>query len=347
MLDPSLVVVQWLETEQVTFPVGTVGVTPGGFVTSPENSWLLPPFFASEIVLDLTRMELNVSPGKSRPLHQGESLQSATAVCLSKDGVFMAIGQLEGSVALYILRHTGDSVEAQHVDRFVTNGTVALCAISSMHFLLLAVTGIRINVIDIGTRRIIAPIEPGFRMLSLQFDDYGALIIGAGYTVLGIWNVSGKLLMQTGVDCPVAAIAVPELQEVVKNRFFVTAHSNGSIKFWTVDYAAMAPVLLSTVKVGSMAIRRVAVDEAGQRVIAATADRICCLDYTGSAATPLKKKYAFICPDCNTKIAKSRGIKTLKRCSSCQRFFCLSCIGNKRRGLCQACAAHLDKASPG
>jgi hypothetical protein len=62
-------------------------------------------------------------------------LASASSLCVSKDGVWLGIGHFEGSIALYLLTwYGGDLMGATFVERFDTNGTVTLSAISSQHF---------------------------------------------------------------------------------------------------------------------------------------------------------------------------------------------------------------------
>ena len=353
MSDPDKVIWQRLNCQSVRFPVSDIKIRDNEFATACGMAMLLPPFFTSEISLDSARLCVSVSSPKPHAIFTDNFLDSTKAFCVSKDGVFMGIGQIEGSASLYLLKYSNSNelVEAQFVDRFATNGAVSLIAISSAHFLMLTASGNHINRIDIGTRRVIEPIEAKSRVNCLTFDNYGGLIIAGGYSSISIWNVSGTLIADTTVDSSVMCIDVAELPEVVPNRFFVTGHSNGFVRFWTVNYTELSIVCLKEVRLASSAIRRLSVNDTAMKVIVATSEEVFCLDYVGSPAKNLKKLYAVECCHCRSKIEKTTLTRNVKTCASCHRFLCKDCISKdssmsqvaKRLRLCPYCASLMSE----
>jgi WD40 repeat protein len=153
---------------------------------------------------------------------------------------------------------------------------------------MVAACGSVINRIDIGTRRVIDPIDAGWPVNCLTFDDYAALLLAGGQQVIAVWSLSGGLLTQITVESAVTSIAAAELLEFIENRFFVTGHANGSMKFWTINYETMALVLLKSMRVTTTAVRRIAIDHSGNRVVCLTSEGMFCFGYIGSGAADLK-----------------------------------------------------------
>jgi hypothetical protein len=117
---------------------------------------------------------------------------------------------------------------------------VSLCAISAEHFVAVAVCGSVIDRFDLGTRRVIEPIDAGFPVQCIAFDDEVVLVIVGEPQCVALWTVSGAPFVTAASDTAVLSVAVCGLAETVANRFFATGHGNGAVKFWTVDYEAMA-----------------------------------------------------------------------------------------------------------
>jgi len=246
--------------------------------------------------------------------------------------VFLGIGQYEGSVTLYILFYNNnDLIEASFVGRFPTHGSVSQIAISSIHFLIAAASDFRINLIDIGTRRILEPIIMDFRINCFSFDDHGALIIAGGYSVLSIWNISGRFLMKTNVDSSIQCIAIPNLNETVDNRFFITGHYNGSMKFWALDFSKLEIVLILSVHVSNCPIRIISINDTSTRIVVVTDNNVFCYDFYGSKIPNLKKDYALECSGCGKPIERHNSMtQKCKICSNCHRFFCTDCLPQER-----------------
>jgi hypothetical protein len=335
MTNPELVCVMGLNPAAFQFPITDLRIRHKMICSTTGTSFFLP---VGELSLDSS---LTV---KNRQIIGGDFLLSASSICSSKEGMFLAIGQVEGSIALYFLSYNSSSelVDATFIERFITNGTVNFCQISSPHFLLLAVTNERINRIDIGARRVLQPIDAEFRVNCLQVEDYSGLIVVAGYSSLAVWTVSGQKLCQSPVESSVLSVAVPDLPESVENRFFVTGHAAGIVKFWRIDYRTMTLVAMKTVKLSQMMVKKLAVDEAALRVVAATTDEVYCLDFMGSGAPRLEKTYAIECAECGTPLAQQK----VRVCAHCHKFFCGGCFPKdqlfagreaKRKKKCQNC----------
>jgi hypothetical protein len=77
---------------------------------------------------------------------------------------------------------------AEFVERFDTNGTVTVSAISSTHLWLLAAPGERRTRIDIGTRRGVSTVGVGFRVACLAFEDSGGLIVVGEYWTFAVYD---------------------------------------------------------------------------------------------------------------------------------------------------------------
>jgi hypothetical protein len=354
MTDPTLLIHQRLNTQGIQFPVSDVRFRANYIATASGNSALLPS--ADVVVAD---RKLSV---KGHVLVNEKFLGSTSAVCVSRDGVWLALGQAEGGVAIYLFVYNdAEIIDVNLVQRFPTTGAVGLCAVSSCHFLMVAACGSIIERIDIGTRRVIDPIETGWPINCLAFDDYGALLLAGGHQVIAVWTLSGELLMQMGIDSAVTSIAAAELPEFVENRFFVTGHANGSMKFWTINYGTMAIVLLKSMRVTRTAVRRIAIDYSGMKVVCLTNEEMFCFDYFGSAAADLKREYAVECGECSSPIEKTSAlVQNIRICSNCHRFLCQNCLPKgigfplgvggkeaKERELCPHCvsvAKHRESA---
>ena len=332
MTDPEALVYQRLNAQTVRFPVADVKIRDSELSFTSGVSMLLPPFFASEVSLDSSHLCISVSHPKPHSIFANDFLDSTSVFSISKDGVFMGIGQTEGSVSLYILKYANSNelLEAQFIERFPTNGTVSLMAISSAHFLLLTVCGNTITRIDIGTRRVIEPITAKAKINCLAFDNHAGLIISGGYSSIDVWSVSGSLVIEMRIESSVICIDVAELPEVVRNRFFVTGHANGVVKFWTINYTDLQLVCLRTVKVTHTMIKKVTIDDSAMRVVAVTSEDVFSFDYPGSSISSLKKSYALECCQCKTPIEDTTLSRNVRTCTCCHRFFCKDCLPTEK-----------------
>ena len=125
-------------------------------------------------------------------------------------------------------------------------------------------------------------------------------------------------------------IDVAELPEAVRNRFFVTGHANGVVKFWTINYTDLQLVCLRTVKVTHTMIKKVAIDDGAMRVVAVTSEDVYSFDYPGSSISSLKKSYALECCQCKTPIEDTTLSRNVRTCTCCHRFFCKDCLPTEK-----------------
>jgi hypothetical protein len=317
MSDPTLLIHQQLDVSQVLFPVADVRFRQNFIATVTGTAALVPGADVSvEHSCIFTRGKVKIADG----------LSSASAISCSKDGVWMAIAHSEGGVSLYLLVYDdAEVVGANIVKRFTTQGTVDCIAISCEHFILFGGAGRAIERLDIGTRRSAEPIFSEFDVNCLTVDDHAALIIAGGGCSLGLWSISGEALMSVAADSPVLCVAVAELPEVVANRFFVSGHQSGCVKFWGVDWAAGVVVPLKNLRVCGSPIRKLSIADSAMKVVAVGDKEMFSLDYFGSAAFNLRKHYAFECPECLTKLAG----QNVKTCAYCHRFLCQNCLPNE------------------
>jgi hypothetical protein len=168
-------------------------------------------------------------------------LGAVSAVAVSTDGVWLAVGQREGGLVVWLLSYdNGEVTGAVPIGRFRTTGSVALCAISAAHFLAISVCGTVIDRVDLGTRREVEPIDAGFVVNCVAFDDRAAVVIGGGEQGVVLWTVSGAPFARAATETPVLSVAVAELPETADNRFFMTGHSNGVVKFGFHDVTGLS-----------------------------------------------------------------------------------------------------------
>jgi hypothetical protein len=211
--------------------------------------------------------------------------------------------------------------------------------------LLLAVTGERINRIDIGTRRILSPVEVGFRVNCLAIEDYSGLIVVGGYWTIAVYDVSGRPIARGSVESSVASVATPDIPESVPGRFFVTGHACGVVRFWGIDYREMALVPMLAVRLTSITIRKIAVEELSMRIVAISAKDLFVLDFAGSSAAKLRHAYAVECGVCAASFAQAGQVKI---CTHCHRFVCQACLmkesagagkDHKKKDICLNCGS--------
>jgi hypothetical protein len=113
-----------------------------------------------------------------------------TSVCAmgaSCDGVWLAVGQREGGVAVWRLAGpNGEPTAGAFVGRWPTEVPVAFCEISAFHFIVAAVCGTVIERIDLGTRRRIEQIDAGWEIACAAFDEWRATIVARGEGMIAV-----------------------------------------------------------------------------------------------------------------------------------------------------------------
>jgi hypothetical protein len=317
MTDPNLIIPQRLNSAGLPRFAPDLRIHDGEIQATAGLAALVS---GGEIVLERARAR-----AKGVVLFEGAWIGTASAMCTSKDGVWLAIGQREGGLAIWLLRYDdGEVVGARELGRFATAGSVNACAISTEHFLAIALSVDRAECIDLGTRRIVEPIHVTANCLAI--DEHAAAVVTGGQAV-SVWALSGRLIAQTPAETPVVAVTTAELEPAVDNRFFVTGHSNGAVRFWTVNFVTMTLEVLKWIKPTAAPIRRIAVDDTATKVLIVNEDDAFSIDFIGSPAANLHKQYAVECNNCFRPIEKgsalSQGVKT---CSNCHRFFCHDCL---------------------
>lgn len=354
MMNGDLIVHQKLNCNDspypITFPISDILILDKDVVTSSGVSCFT---FDNEISLKLAKLAIYSTKmkdfmnsqsimlmpttqsqkndmSKSTILFSGDFLLSTSVITCSKDGVFMAIGQREGSISLYRLYYASNNsneiTNSSFIATFPTAGSVSICHISTLHFLLIVASFDHIDRIDIGTRRTLKPIKTQFKINCMAIDEYAGLIIAGGYSQIGVWTISGQEVLQTQIDSSVLSITIPDLYESVENRFLMTGHQNGIVRCWKIDYESNELLLLKNLRLSSYPIKKIAINFDVNRAVAVTDREMFCLDFIGSNAYDLKRDYALECIDCKTPIDKN----SVRICSSCHRFFCSKCLPNEQ-----------------
>jgi hypothetical protein len=313
MSDPSLLTHQRLNPG-IEIPNGEIRPRGDAIVTASKFGALLP---VGEISIENGIVYTN-----GRVIEKG-ILGAVSAVCVSTDGVWLGVGQSESGMVIWLLSYeNGEVASLIEIGRFRTAGSVRTCAISAEHFLAIAVCGEVIDRVDLGTRREVEPIEAGFEVNCVAIDDQAAVVIGGGQNCLTLWRVSGALFARVVTESPVSSVAVSELPETAENRFFVTGHSNGGVKFWVVNFETITIVTIYSIRVTIAPIQRLGIGEGATRAIIVSENEMFCLDYRGSPVSNLRKHYAIECGECGMTPLR-QGVKV---CVNCHRFLCQNCL---------------------
>jgi hypothetical protein len=317
MTDPNLIIPQRLNCTGFPRFATDLRINKGAIHVAGGLAALVP---GGEIVIERTRAGV-----KGITLLEGAWMVTASAICTSKDGVWLAIGQREGGLAIWQIRYDdGEVVGAREIGRFTTAGSVTACAISSEHFLAIALSGDRAECIDLGTRRAIDAIEVTANCLTI--DEHAGTVVTGGQAV-SVWALSGRLIANATAETPVVAVTTAELDPAVENRFFVTGHTNGAVRFWSVNFGTMTLEVLKYMKPTAMPIRRIAIDDTATKVIIVNEVDAFSIDFIGSTAANLRKQYAIECNNCFRQIEKGSALNQgVKTCSNCHRFFCHECL---------------------
>jgi hypothetical protein len=317
MTDPALLIHQRLNAAGL--PAGEVRPRGPDVVAAAINGALLPTG------------DLSVKEGgifANGHLIKCDLLGTPSAVATSPDGVWLAVGQREGGLLVWLLAYDNGEVTGwTPMGRFLTSGSVGLCAISPEHFVVLAVCGSVIDRVELGTRSAISPIDTGFVVTCIAIDDQAALVIAGGQQTLAVWTMSGTSFARAVTETPVLSIAVSRLPETAENRFFATGHANGAVKFWVVSFETMSIVTLHSIRPTTGPITRIGIGEGAERAIVMTDGEMFCLDYRGSPAPNLKNKYAIECGECASPFGKAGSLlQNVKVCANCHRFLCQNCL---------------------
>ncbi|OHT00333.1 hypothetical protein TRFO_08001 [Tritrichomonas foetus] len=271
---------------------------------------------------------------------------SVDSFVVSPDGSLAALFQKEGSFCVYLLKYEkGEVKTGSLILRFQTLSSVTDAAISTTHFLIVAACGDKIERYDLGLVNELEAINVGFIVRKVIFDDHAALIIACGDDEISIFSVSGEKIITKKIDSAITSIAVANLELHIKDRYFVTGHSNGCVRFWTINFSNNDIICLKNARISENPISCVAISDDSLRVSAAVNDsyEMFCFDFYGSSADNLKKTLACECSTCSKNITDAN----TKVCYNCHRFFCKDCVPKeekapKLRYICAHCQAIRD-----
>jgi hypothetical protein len=240
---------------------------------------------------------------------------------ISSDGAMVAIRQREDWVSLYWIEYErGEVGRLAFFRKFKMPPHVVDFEVSLPHFLVVFATDSTVCRHDIGLDVALDPVTVCEGVKHIAVDNRGALIIVASCSDIVVLTINGDDVVRKSIGV-ISALAVPDLEEGVDNRFFTTGHSSGIVMFWALDLSAGGLVCLSKIDFGRFGIERVVFNEATVRAIVTTKNEIFEVGFCGSPAVNLKKQYALRCCMCLTRVEP----KTCRACASCHRFFCRNC----------------------
>lgn len=328
--EPKLIIYQRLNPAMFTFPINdlTIGKdsvsSTDGFSIIIHNQVLTYSTESFTLIrIPLSSTQTSSARALASDRQNLARLTSVNCFAASKDGVALVVGNAEGSLKTFSLRYTNK--ELAHpvlTGMYPTNGTVNAVAISTFHFLCLAACGKTVHRFDTGIQREVDSISLGYHVKIVDIDDRAAQIIICGEKFISIYSINTEKIMEKEVDSPVSAICVSDLEEYQPNRFIITGHDNGNVKFWTPDITHRELVLLHSTRLSEDSISAIAIDENNTTAAVATAKDVIFFDYYGSSTQGLKKTYALECSDCNTPLLPNN----TKTCAYCHRFFCSKCL---------------------
>jgi hypothetical protein len=328
MADPTLLMHQPLNAGGVPRFVSGVRIKEGALEFAWGRAVLVP---GGEVALERTRART-----QKVTLFEGTWISSASAIGASADGAWLAVGQREGGVALWLLRYADGEVDgAREIGRFPTGRSVTACAVSSEHFLALALCGDQIVRIDLGTRRVAEPIRLHHAADCLAVDEQAGTVVTGGPAV-AVWSLGGRAIAQAPVEAAAICVEVADIEEGIENRFFVTGHVNGAVRFWGINWAQMALVSLKQMRPAGGPIRAIGIGDASNRVVVVTESELFSFDYFGSPAVNLKREYAVECNNCQRPIDAGGLVQAVKICANCHRFFCQACLPSE---ICSHCVS--------
>lgn len=366
--DPSLIITQKLNTAEFKWPINDLVI--GNFVSSSIS------IFSSSQDLNNSKILMNCIISYSEPrgaivkqqinnFHEGllsislgsntptvtklfDSGISVDFIELSPDGSLCAVFQKEGSFTLHVLEYEKGEVQGEvkcevYRTHFQTLSNVSSACISTAHFIVICACGSIVQRFDLALQTEVDSIDAGFVVRKVAIDDKAALIIVAGDNDISIYSISGAFLCNTKINEKVTSLKPSNLDEFIENRFFITGHENGSVKFWTIDYTKNEIVMLKSVDCFTSAessnnsVQLLAIDGCSKRVIAVSVTEMVSFDYYHSSQINLKKCYALECCCCGDNIVS----KPAKVCNICKRFYCTKCeaqSNTKYKSLCKHCS---------
>jgi hypothetical protein len=334
MSDPRFVVQQRLDERQFVWPLGDVGTIGKIVYTSDAFALLVPPNFASCMVYaadnqTFARVPQNSAQTLASRMPRATPILDWSASCsgfkISSDGALVVIREREDWLSLYWIEYDrGEVGRLTFFRKFKMPPHVVDFEVSLPHFLVAFATDSTICRHDIGIDVALEPVNVCEGVKYIAVDNRGALVIVASCSDVVVLTINGDEIARKSIGV-ISALAVPELEEGLDNRFFTTGHSNGIVKFWALDLPAADLVCLSQVDFGRFGIERLVFDEASVRAIVATKNEIFEVGFCGSPAVDLKKQYALRCCMCLVRVDS----KNCQACTSCHRFFCRNCAAEE------------------
>jgi hypothetical protein len=352
MSDPRFVVQQRLDERQFVWPLGDVGTIGKIIYTTDASELLFPPNFVSCLVYaadnqTFFRVPQNSTQTLASRMPKATPILDWSASCsgfkVSSDGALVGVRQREDWLSLYWIEYErGEVGRLAFFRKFKMPPHVVDFEVSLPHYLVAFATDSTVCRHDIGVDVALEPVSVCEDVKYIAIDNRGAFVIVASYLDVVVLTINGDDVLRKSIGL-ISALAVPDLEEGVDNRFFATGHSSGIVMFWALDLSAGDLICLSQVDFGRFGIERMVFDDAVVRAIVTTKNEIFEVGFCGSPAVDLKKQYALRCCICLGRVDS----KSCRACASCHRFFCRNCaaedattVGTQQlTQLCKHCPA--------
>jgi hypothetical protein len=339
MSDPKLVVHQRLNETQFRWPLGDIAVVGGQVVMS--DSRLLPPLFNVSVEhYSQNEFLIRKQSGTSQILKWDKPI---SLFKLSFDGSMLGILERTEVFSLYWLNYLKGECNGTTLCSTVRVGSSAKdFVISVPHFLVVFAVDCDCVRFDFGLNTLLPAIPGDAPIVAIAVDDRPATLVVGTVSHVVVRSINGDEIGRTECQSPLTTLAVCDLEEGAKNRFFVTGHEDGVVRFWA---AQGQPICLLPVTLCDSRIERIVLDVQGLRAVAVTSSTAFDLEFCGSSAVELRKEFAIECYICAAGLEQK-----VKCCAICHRFFCKNCGPDDLffvRSMCQRCAANRRAASDG
>jgi hypothetical protein len=337
MSDPKLVVHQRLNETQFKWPVGDVAVVGGQVAVS--DSRLLPPLFNASVEhYNQDRFQVRNQSGPSPILKWRKPI---SLFKLSSDGSMLGILERTEAFSLYWLEYAKEECCGTTLCSTVqVGGSAKDFVISVPHFLVVFSVDCDCVRFDFGLNRLLPTIPGDAPIVAIAVDDRPATLVVGTVSHVVVRSINGDEIGRAVCQSPLTSLVLCDLEEGAKNRFFVTGHEDGVVRFWT---AHGQPVCLLPVTLCDCRIERVVLDDQGLRAVAVTSSAVFDIEFCGSPAAGLRKELAVECHICAARLEQKA-----RCCAVCHRFFCRNCGPDEFmliRSVCRPCASNKRVAS--
>ena len=299
--------------------IKTLMMSDDSVFTSETISFILPPTYKCIVSLDSLRNQLILSD----PFFSPKTLKKLAIIksraklfSISDDYLYFSIGYYNNSfqVGTFVF-NSNDLTKIQLNDPIFIDDEPSFITISSLHFLVFVSCSNIIYRISIPSNSIWNDeIVLDYKVNYILIDDFAGNLIAIGDNIITILSFDGEELKRIEASKRITSAAKSLMPLGMKNRFFVTGHTDSSISFWSNGEC------IKVVETRLSDIQHIAIDSQNQRIAFSSNDKLYILSYFGNNSKPLIDEHAQYCAKCGKTIEKKPYI-----CRKCHRFFCVNC----------------------